>query len=35
MLMRTFLYWVLVFLALVVAIAMAMIIIHWSIDTRL
>ena len=35
MLMRTFLYWVLVFLGLVITIAMAMMIIHWSIDTRL
>jgi hypothetical protein len=33
--MRTILYWVLVFLGLVITISLAMIIIQWSINTRL
>lgn len=33
--MRAFLYWVLVFLGLVITIALAIIIIHWSINARL
>jgi len=35
MLMRTILYWALVFLGLIVTIALAILIVHWSISARM
>jgi len=34
MVMRTFLFWILVFLGLVITVALAMLIIDWSITTH-
>ena len=34
MLMRTFIFWILVFLGLVITVALAMLIINWSITTN-
>jgi len=35
MLMRTFLFWILVFLGLVITVALAMLVINWSINAHI